>query len=111
MTTKITRPQVTKILTEAGFAKAEWRSRATEKLWNDGFMVSTYDLTIAGVTTKRVEVNYAFVHSTDKDKPAIDAMTRRLMGALELAGIQTEIIESDWSYNTIRISYTEEVSK
>ncbi len=33
------------------------------------------------------------------------------MGALELAGIQTEIIESDWSYNTIRISYTEEVSK
>ena len=106
-TRKVTRPLVTKILVEAGFAKAEWRNRSTEKLWNDGFLVSTYDLTIAGVTTKRVEINYALVHSTDRDKPAIDAMTRRMMGALELAGIETELLDDDHFFNTIRISTKE----
>lgn len=35
----ITRPKVTKTLLEAGFIKAEWRSRAKETIWNDGFMI------------------------------------------------------------------------
>jgi hypothetical protein len=98
---------VTKILIESGFVKAEWRNRSSEKLWNDGFLVNVYDFTIAGVTTKRVEVNHALVWSSDKDKPQIDSITRKMMGALELAGIETKLMESDHFFNTVRIEYKE----
>jgi hypothetical protein len=41
-TTKVTRPMINKILIDAGFTKALWRNRETERLWNNGFLISEH---------------------------------------------------------------------
>ena len=102
---KITRPAITKLLVEAGFTKAEWRNRSTEKLWNDGFLISLYDWTYSGITTKRIEINHQLVWAKDSDKPAIDAVTAQMFQTLQDAGYEAELIVSDHYYNTIRISF------
>ena len=102
---KITRPAITKLLVESGFNKAEWRNRSTEKLWNDGFLISVYDWTFSGTTTKRLEVNHQLVWANDSDKPAIDEVTAKMFEVIQASGIEAELIVSDHFYNTIRISY------
>jgi hypothetical protein len=102
---KITRPAITKLLLEAGFVKAEWRNRNTEKLWNDGFLISVYDWAYSGETTKRLEVNHQLVWARESDKPAIDAMTAKMFETIQASGIEAQLIVSDHYFNTIRISY------
>jgi hypothetical protein len=103
---KITRPAITKLLVEAGFIKAEWRNRSTEKLWNDGFLISLYDWTYSGVTTKRLEINHQLAGSwKDSAKPDIDSVTAKMFEAIQVAGYDAELIVSDHYLNTIRISF------
>jgi hypothetical protein len=103
---KITRPAITKLLVEAGFSKAEWQNRSSEKLRNDGFLISLYDLTIAGVTTYRLEVNHHLAGSwKDSAKPEIDVVTAQMFEAIQNAGIEAELIVSDYWLNSVRISY------
>jgi hypothetical protein len=102
---KITRPAITKLLVEAGFTKAEWRNRSSEKLWNDGFLVSVYDWAYSGTRTKRIEINHQLVWARESDKPAIDAVTAKMFEVIQNAGYEAQLIVSDYYYNTIRISY------
>jgi hypothetical protein len=103
---KITRPAITKLLIESGFTKAEWRSRSLEKLWNDGFLISFYDWNYSGTTTKRLEINHQLAGSWKDDaKSDIDAMTAKMFEVIQAAGIEAELIASDYYLNTIRISY------
>lgn len=103
---KITRPAITKLLLEAGFVKAEWRNRNTEKLWNDGFLISVYDWAYSGETTRRLEVNHQLAGSwKDDSKSDIDAMTAKMFEAIQQAGVEAELIVSDHWLNTIRISF------
>lgn len=107
---KITLPAVKTALINAGFIKAEWRNRSTEKLWNDGFLVSNSETWVRVGDTQQVTrqaiitVDWAMQYLKDSDAPHINAMTSKMSDALSAAGIAHKLVDGGSWANYIQIA-------
>ena len=106
--TKITLPAVKNALINAGFVKAEWRNRSSEKLHNSGFLASHSEIWVKDSETDRVVmqkvimVDWVMKYSKDSDAPHINSMINQMSEALTAAGIAHTVAEYSWA-NAIRI--------
>lgn len=89
---KVTRPEIHNALKDAGLARAEWRNRERETIWNDGFMITAFE-SWTGLTNKvkGFVVTYEFARTNDRTTDLTNAKVAEMAQALSAAGIEFKI--------------------
>jgi hypothetical protein len=86
----ITRPKVTKTLLEAGFIKAEWKSRAKETLWNDGFILAE---AFSWTGDRILDLEYHVANWNRYNKQEVSQILMNMSEILTSAGLEHKLID------------------
>ena len=104
-TNKVTRPMINKILKDEGFIKAEWRNRETEKLWNDGYLVTEVKSWLSLTTSETCYfIEYAYQNWNNFDADEIHENIMGMALALKIKGLDIFInINRDGKADAIKV--------